>query len=56
MNKEEIYKICLFGDRDIGKTSLIRASILKKDIKPPICIDIVLKDEKINSIKFILQI
>jgi len=56
MNKEIIYKICLFGDRNVGKTSLTQASILKKEAKPPVCIDIAIKNIAINSLKIILQI
>ncbi|MFX1281919.1 MAG: Rab family GTPase [Promethearchaeota archaeon] len=56
MSKELIYKICLFGDRDVGKTSFTQSSILKKEIKPPVCIDIAIKNITINSINIILQI
>ncbi len=56
MSKELIYKICLFGDRNVGKTSLTQAGIQKKEAKPPVCIDIAIKNLKINSSKIILQI
>ena len=56
MSKELIYKICLFGDRNVGKTSLTQAGIQKKKVKPPVCIDIAIKNFTINSSKIILQI
>ena len=56
MNKEIIYKICLFGDRNVGKTSLTQAGIQKKEVKPPVCIDIAIKNLTINSSKIIFQI
>ncbi len=56
MSKELIYKICLFGDRNVGKTSLTQAGIQKKEVKPPLCIDIAIKNLTINSSKIILQI
>ena len=56
MSKELIYKICLFGDKNVGKTSLTQASIQKKEAKPPVCIDIAIKNLTINSSKIILQI
>jgi len=56
MSKELICKICLFGDRNVGKTSLTQAGIQKKEVKPPICIDIAIKNLTINSFKIILQI
>ncbi|TKJ24098.1 MAG: hypothetical protein CEE43_00005 [Promethearchaeota archaeon Loki_b32] len=56
MSKELIYKICLFGDRNVGKTSLTQADIQKKKVKPSVCIDIALKNLTINSSKIILQI
>jgi small GTP-binding protein len=56
MSKKLIYKICLFGDRDVGKTSLSQSGILKEEIKPPVCMDFALKYVTINSSKIILQI
>ena len=56
MSKELIYKICLFGDRNVGKTSLTQAGIQKKEAKPPVCIDFAIKNLTINSSKIILQI
>jgi len=56
MSKELIYKICLFGDKNVGKTSLTQAGIQKKEVKPPVCIDIAIKNLTINSSKIILQI
>ena len=56
MSKELIYKICLFGDRNVGKTSLTQAGIQKKKAKLPVCIDIAIKNLTINSSKIILQI
>ena len=53
MSKELIYKICLFGDRNVGKTSLTQAGIQKK---PPVCIDLAIKNLTIKSSKIILQI
>ena len=56
MSKELIYKICLFGDRNVGKTSLTQAGIQKNEVKPPVCIDFAIKIFTINSSKIILQI
>jgi len=56
MSKELIYKICLFGDKSVGKTSLTQACIQKKKAKPPVCIEIAIKNLTINSSKIILQI
>ncbi|MFW9878794.1 MAG: Rab family GTPase [Candidatus Thorarchaeota archaeon] len=56
MSKELIYKICLFGDSDVGKTSLTHASIQQRQAKPPVCIDIAIKTIIINSFKVIFQI
>jgi len=59
MNKELIYKICLFGDRNVGKTELLRAYVpemFNKQKKPPMCINIAVKNLIINSTKVTLQI
>jgi GTPase SAR1 family protein len=48
MSKELIYKICLFGDRNVGKTSLTQVGIQKKEAKPPVCIDIAIKNLTLN--------
>jgi len=56
MNKELTFKICLFGDRNVGKTSLTQTGIQKKEVRPPVCIDIAIKNLTINSSKIILQI
>ncbi|MFX1531600.1 MAG: Rab family GTPase [Promethearchaeota archaeon] len=56
MSKELIFKICLFGDNDVGKTSLTHASIQKREAKPPVCIDIAIKNIIIHSVKIIFQI
>jgi len=56
INKDLILKICIFGERNVGKTSLTQAGIQKKEVKPPVCIDIALKNLTINSSKIILQI
>ena len=57
MSKELILKICLFGDRNVGKTSLTtQAGIQKKEVKPPVCIDFAIKNLTINSSKIILQL
>ena len=56
MSKELIYKICLFGDRNVGKNSLTQAGIQKNEVKPPVCIDFAIKILTINSSKIILQI
>ena len=53
MSKELIYKICLFGDRNVGKTSLTQAGIQKKEVKPPVCIEIAIKNLTINSSKIV---
>ncbi len=59
ISKELIYKICLFGEKNVGKTSLIQALIQKrfnKETKPPTFIDIEIKELTINSFKIALQI
>ena len=57
MSKELIYKICLFGDSNVGKTSLTQAGIQKKEVKPPVCIDIGIKDLTINSLpRYLLMV
>ncbi|MFX1281890.1 MAG: Rab family GTPase [Promethearchaeota archaeon] len=56
MDKEIIYKICLFGENNVGKTSFTQSSNKKKEIKPPVCIDIALKYVTINTTKITLQI
>ena len=59
MSKELIYKICLFGDRNVGKTELLRAYVpemFNKQKKPPTCINIAVKNLIINSTKVALQI
>ena len=48
MSKALIYKICLFGDINVGKTSLTQAGIQKNEVKPPVCIDIAIKNLTIN--------
>ena len=53
------FKICLFGEKNVGKTSLIQALIQKrfnKETKPPKFIDIEIKELTINSFKIALQI
>ena len=35
---------------------ITQAGIQKKELKPPVCIDIVIKNLRINSSKIILQI
>jgi len=53
------FKICLFGEKNVGKTSLIQALIQKrfnKETKPPTFIDIEIKELTINSFKIALQI
>jgi hypothetical protein len=51
MSKELIYKICLFGDRNVGKTSLTQAGI-QKNIKSLNTSNAPLKLEKM-SIRFL---
>jgi small GTP-binding protein len=54
-----IFKICLFGDKNFGKNSLVQKSIQKefnKEKKPPTYIDIATKEVLINSSKVTLQI
>ena len=58
-SKDLIFKICIFGDRNVGKTELLRAyvpKIMNEQKKPPTCIDIAVKDLTINSTKVTLQI
>jgi len=59
MSKDLIYKICIFGDRNVGKTELLRAYVpemFNKQKKPPTCINIAIKNLTINSSKIMLQI
>lgn len=59
ISNDLVFKICLFGDKNVGKTSLIQKSILEmfnKETKPPTCIDIAIKRLTINSFKIALQI
>jgi len=59
ISNDLIFKICLFGEKNVGKTSLIQKSIqeeVSKEIKPPACLDIAIKRLKINSFKIALQI
>jgi small GTP-binding protein len=54
-----IFKICIIGDKNVGKTSLIQKSIQKefnKKAKSRTYIDIATKKLTINSSKVILQI
>ena len=53
------FKICLFGEKNVGKSSLIQAVTQKgfiKETRPPAIIDIETKHLTINSFKIILQI
>jgi small GTP-binding protein len=59
IKRDLTFKICLFGERNVGKSSLINAITQKefnKEIKPPPIIDIKTTDLTINSLKIILQI
>jgi small GTP-binding protein len=59
IRKDLIIKICLIGDKNVGKTSLIQKSIQKdfnKKGKSATYIDIATKKLTINSSKVILQI
>ncbi|MFW9973120.1 MAG: Rab family GTPase [Candidatus Odinarchaeota archaeon] len=56
MNKKLIFKICLFGDNNVGKTSLTHESIQQKETKPPVCIDITTKNIIINPFNITFQI
>ncbi|MFW9973521.1 MAG: hypothetical protein ACFFDF_25285, partial [Candidatus Odinarchaeota archaeon] len=56
MSEELIYKICLFGDNNVGKTSLTYSSIQQSEERPPVCINFTIKTIIINSFKIILQI
>ena len=54
-----IFKICIFGDRNVGKTELLRVyvpKIMNEQKKPPTGIDIAIKNLTINSFKITLQI
>ena len=51
-SKDLLLKICLFGDRNVGKTSLTQAGIQKKEVKPPVCIDLAIKNLTIKSLIF----
>ena len=57
--KDLIFKICIFGDNDVGKTSLMQKyapEMFNIEKKPPSCINIAVKDLTINSTKVTLQI
>lgn len=59
INKDLIFKICIFGEKNVGKSSLIRKfapETFNKETKPPTCIDIAAKTLIINSSKITLQI
>ncbi len=59
ISNDLVFKICLFGDKNVGKTSLIQKSIQKmfnKETKPPTCIDFAIKKLTMNSFKIALQI
>jgi len=59
MSKELTYKICLFGDRNVGKTELLQAYVPEmfvKQTKPPTSINLAIKNLTINSSKIMLQI
>ena len=59
INNDLVFKICLFGEKNVGKTSLIKKSIQEKfsqEIKPPACVDIAIKRLSMNSFKIVLQI
>ena len=59
ISNDLVFKICLFGDKNVGKTSLVQKGIKKrfnKETKPPTCIDIAIKRLTMNSFKIALQI
>ena len=59
IRKDLIFKICLFGDKNVGKTSLIQKDVQKmfiKEAKAPTLIDIATKEITIDSSKVNLQI
>ncbi len=59
IDKDIIFKICIFGEKNVGKTSLIRTfapETSNKEIKPPMGIDIAVKTLTIDSSKITFQI
>jgi len=59
ISRDLTFKICLFGEKDVGKSSLIQAVTQKgfsKETRPPAIIDIETKHLTINSFKTVLQI
>ena len=59
ISRDLTFKICLFGEKNVGKSSLIQALIQKgfsKEARPPTIIDIETKYLTINSLKIVLQI
>ena len=59
IRRDLTFKICLFGEKNVGKSSLIQAVTQKgfnKETKPPTIIDIETKYLTINSFKVVLQI
>ena len=59
INRDLFFKICIFGEKDVGKSLLIRTfapEMFNKETKLPMCIDIAVKTLKIDSSKITLQI
>ncbi|MFX1573699.1 MAG: Rab family GTPase [Promethearchaeota archaeon] len=57
--KDLIFKICIFGEKNVGKSSLIRTftpEMFNNRIKPPVCIDIAVKKVILGSSEVTLQI
>ncbi len=59
ITRDLTFKVCLFGEKNVGKSSLIYAITqngFNKELRPPPIIDIKTKDLTINALKIILQI
>ncbi|MFW9828239.1 MAG: Rab family GTPase [Candidatus Thorarchaeota archaeon] len=59
IKRDLTFKICVFGEKNVGKSSLIKAATRKefnKLTRPPVIIDIETKELIIDSIKIVLQI
>jgi len=59
ISKDLIFKLCIFGEKNVGKTSLIRTYVpdmVNKGARPPMCINLAVKYLTINSTKVALQI
>ncbi|MFX1574957.1 MAG: Rab family GTPase [Promethearchaeota archaeon] len=59
ISRDLTFKICIFGEKNVGKSSLIKVATQKEFnrlTRPPAIIDIETKNLTINSTKVVLQI